>query len=1713
MNLIGQTINQKYHIIEMLGEGGTSVVYKARKNPGSRFVAVKFMKEKVTTKYVEDLVRFRKESEIISRLSHPNIIRVFDTGEYGDRPYIVTELLEGESLDSIIIDGKARRLSVVLELMKQLAGVLSYVHGKGIIHRDIKPGNIFVIEDNNTQVIKLLDFGVSNVLELGALKDEDFIVGTFSYMSPEATGFLNRRIDERSDLYSVGVVFYTLLAGNPPFTEKDVNKLLHQQIALQPPDLGSKNEEIPNAVKKIVMKLLAKDPDDRYQSAYGLLYDIQRFLQGERDYTPGERDQRIRIDYNTKLVGREIELQKIKDLFEKAEEGSGHVLLVRGEAGSGKSRLVEEFSRFVYEKDGVFLRARCIDHQNKTPYLIFKDLLDDYIRYLQKLNPEEYTGEIERLKNIVGDFTEIIISLNPRMEKYLDKSEKLAPLEPERANQRLLTIMSELFLQLPYHDKTVVCFIDDLHWVDEGSLSLLREILRKIEYKGLFIIGTYRDNEVNKEHGLNTLKEEAKAKEYAFSELKLPCFNRSVLNKFISGLLGEKEENAKDLTNYIFKKTSGNPFFSINLIREFVEKGAINWDKGSWDTDWKKLRTLAVSNNMVETILRRVEGLDSEQVELLCIASVIGREFNIQLLYRLTKMKQAKVIELLERCISLQFIDRSQERGKFIFAHDRIRDVFYQKLTDEERQDIHLEIAKAIEADDSGNPENDVFELAHHYVEAKEEEKMLEYVIPAANRAKITYANEEAVKYYKIAMGLLEKKEGKGSEKWIKCSENLIDIYLTTGKNDEAIALSQTILPLILIPVDKARIFRKLGIAYFKKGDWKECENHLSKGLGLLGEKLPIGKTGIVFSLVRELFSHVVHSVFPFAAGIGKKGVRMEDREVIQSYLIINWMYILSDLKKLACNILRMLNLSEIRLKNTAELGISISGFAAACMTLPSFKRAQKYHLKALRLRKELGNEWGVGQSLQFLGFTYSWKGMHKESIHNFELSRVKFSKIGDLWELGMVLNGLGYAYRYTSDYKKCIDFQGRYLDISEEIKNLYGTISGHIELAFGYVEAGEFYKAEPHLQKAIEASRENNIQYLYCCSLICKGYLELEQDRFEEAVELLEEAKSIHEKNAFLKDYTVNLYNYLAEAYIGKYRTAESTNSLTKKESKMILNHCSLALKYTKAWANHYGGALRCLAKYYALTGRYKKAEAFLGKSLLYTQKINRKYETAKAYFEFGILYENMGRHEESKKKYQEAYNIFKAIEAKEYVKKCGTILSGDKTDAESEKSTTSRLKIERKLSTILTASRYLSSILELDELLERIMDCALEHVGAERGALLLYPEEGKKDLELVVARNVSKEELWGENCFWSKGIISKVESEKKAVIISDALSDDNLKINSSVVINKIRSVLCAPVLSKGKMLGLIYLDNSLVKGLFNEDDLSVLDLIASQAGVSVENARLYNRLRLYSNEIERSRDEIAQWNETLEQKVIKRTEELEHLNKEYKDLTVELKEKNIELNLLVEQLKAYAQTAEELAVTKERNRFAMDVHDTMGHSMILLINLLEVCKIHMNNSPEKAAASLEEAISLAREGIRDLRRSIYGLVPEKLEANKFITALERLIGDFKSSGVHIDFSVNGIYDYRNPLYTYTLFKACQEAMTNAVRHGEAKNIVIRLTFSGGWIKLLIRDDGIGCADMKKGFGLSGMEQRIKDLKGDISYKSSEGEGFTIEILLPLDL
>lgn len=1454
MDLIGKQISGDYIITDFLDEGGMSWVYKGVRLSDDEPVAIKVLREGVSSQRAEDIIRFRREAQAVSKLEHPNIIKVYEVCEYGNLNCIVMELVEGEKLDQYIPKRTGMKIDEAVNIVEQIAEALEYVHSAGIIHRDLKPANIMVTKDDrNRTCVKILDFGLAKVMEFTQIKEIGEIVGTFSYMSPEQSGIIKRAVDERSDLYSLGIMFYQLLSDELPFKGEDIGTILHQQIATEPIPVRYLNIDVPQVLERVTLKLLKKDPEERYQTAKGLLYDLKLYEKGERDFLLGRNDHAEKLTYRTKLIGREEEIEKLKKMYEKVKRGTGGMCFIKGVEGSGKSRLVDEVRGYVYEEGGEFIGGKCFAQENKIPYQSFKEALNEYLSRTNRLGREERTRRIRSMEENVGGLGEVICRLNPVMRDIFENVPDLVELDLEKENQRFLAVCASFFLNLGEKQCPLVMVLDDLQWADDGTIRLLTEMMEGIRKYPFLVIGTYRD-EKKVAGALRRLIEDANIKDIG-AEVDLKNFDIRKLNHFVSELLMEEESRMYDLSRYIHSKSKGNPFFSIEIVRQMVDEKALINENDHWRVDVKKLTEITISKTIVDTLLKRIELLNKDQRELLAQAAVIGKKFKMELLYALRPESMEETIALVDEAMEIQLLEKSVWRGEILFVHDRIRDVFYTGIGEDEKRNLHLKIAQVLEKLYAEKTEDVLFDLAHHYTEGGNKKKMLEFCLPAAEKAKTDYANEIAVKYYEIAIDMLEAKGAGKQKEWIKAKEGLAGVFLTIGRNNEAIEVSKEIFPLKKTPLEKSRTYYTIGDAYRKKGDWRNCERNVVAGFSLLGEKFPKKKAMLMIRLVKEIVIHLFHCMFSKFFKPGKKKfVNERYYEIVKGYQVLLWTYVFSDVSRFLWVVLRMLNLSESKLGISKFLVTSISFYAATCMSISLFDRSKVYQKKALTFAKERKNEEEIGQVFRFIGFFHQWRGEYEESYDFFRKARDIFKKIGDMWESSLAIQGTGHCYYLNAKYEKAISLFSESLKESQKINDDHSVSEVLGWKCLTYTEMGEFEKATDAGGVALELSTSKKIWFIVCFSYMSLGYLELERNNLQKAIELLEKSREIYEKSYFMKNYLVNLYVLLAEAYTKKLKDEFIIkNKETRRKMKKLKNVTHIALHRTRNWTNYYGGALRVTAGYCALAGKKRKAEEYFLKSIAQTSALERHFEEARGRYDYGKFLITAKREEEAQASLEKAIKIFEEIGAKAYVERTRELLGVKKPMKGAlpieESTAQERLEAERKMVAVLDTSRYLSSVLNMEELLEKIMDKTIELVGAERGILLMYPDEKteKHELDIKVVRNVEQDIInksaSPEEFEISRSIIEKVEKEQEAIIIEDASSDEELKDKVSIARSNLRSVLCVPIKGRGEMLGAIYLDNHLVKGLFTREDLWVLHLIASQAGISIENAKLYKR------------------------------------------------------------------------------------------------------------------------------------------------------------------------------------------------------------------------------------------------------------------------------
>ena len=727
----------RYRVERFLGRGGRKRVYLARDTGDDHDVAVAVFE----TEGVEEtvLARARREAEAMRRLGeHPHVVTVYDTGEEAGRPYIVSRYMPGGDVETLLhgADGGPVPAERALQIAADVCRALEHAHSRGIIHRDLKPANVWLAEDGTA---RLGDFGLAATDRRSRAAVEGMLVGTVAYLPPEQA--LGRASDPRSDLYSLGALLYEMLTGEPPFPGDDAVAIISQHLNASPVPPSRHAPDLPASLDRLVLRLLAKAPEDRPESAAAARRELEQVgaspEAGEAE-EEGERNPLDRLAGGV-FVGRERELDDLREGLEEALGGWGGLLLLVGEPGIGKTRTAEELATYARVRGAKVHWGRSHEGEGAPAYWPWAQAIRSYVR---EADPVALAWE---LGSGAGD----VAQLAPEVRERLGEVPEPPPLGPEEARFRLFDSVAT-FLAAASRSRPLVLILDDLHWADEPSLLLLKFVARQAGDSGLLLVGTYRDVELGRHHPLaRTLAELAEVR--GCRRVPLRGLDTDAVERFIEMTAGI--EPPPGLAAAVHAQTEGNPFFVTEVVRLLASEGSLEVAAaGSWE--------LAIPQGVREAVGRRLDRLSEDANDVLTMAAAVGREFELDVLERLNGMPRTELAAAIEQAVESQVVsEAARSPGRYAFSHALVRETLYAELTGPRRVEIHRRIGEALEQLHGEDQDPPVAELARHFIEAApggEAEKAIEYAERAARRAAAQLAHEDAAAHYERAIEVLQ---------------------------------------------------------------------------------------------------------------------------------------------------------------------------------------------------------------------------------------------------------------------------------------------------------------------------------------------------------------------------------------------------------------------------------------------------------------------------------------------------------------------------------------------------------------------------------------------------------------------------------------------------------------------------------------------------------------------------------------------------------------------------------------------------------------------------------------------------------------------------------------------------------------------------------------------------------------------------------------------
>jgi PAS domain S-box-containing protein len=1485
-----------YQIQKKLYESHQTLVYRGIRKIDSKPVILKILKGDHPSP--ASLAKFRREYDITKSLAIEGVINEYGLENYQNSLVMILEDFGGESLARYFTE-ETLNLESFLNIAIRIADTLGRIHQKNIIHKDINPSNI--VWNAKTGEVKIIDFGISTELsrEVASVLSPEVLEGTLSYMSPEQTGRMNRAMDYRTDFYSLGISFYFLLTGQLPFQSKDPIELVHFHMAKMPPPLYEINSECPRVLSDIVLMLMAKNAEDRYQSAIGITSDLKRCLSQLKSkeridhFEIGKKDMVDRFQIPQKLYGREKEIHILLNAFDRVANGSKEMMLVAGISGIGKSALVHEVHKPIVERRGYFISGKFDQFHRGIPYSSIIQAFKGLVLQILSETEERIALWKSRLLKVLGPNSQVIIDVIPEVELILGIQPDLPELGPQESLNRFEITFQNFMGALVDKDHPLVIFLDDLQWVDLPSLKLIQSCLLDPDIRYLFIIGAYRDNEVDSVHPLMLSIEEIRKSDTTINTISLEHLSLENINQLISETLYCQSNTSRPLSELCLEKTMGNPFFLIQFLHSLYSQELIvfEWHNGSWQWNLERIRKTETTANVVDLMVEKIYRLPEKTRHVTKLAAVIGAAFDLKTLSIVNEKRPVETADELWESLKEGLILPTDDSYKFLqetdenpavsyrFLHDRVQQAAYSLITDDQRMSVHLKVGQLmLQTFTKEESDEKLFDIVNHLNlgsdlinDPSEREKLSEINLRAGLKAKASAAYEPAFNYLMTGIKLLE------TDYWNTNYDMSLKLFTAATEAAyfctnfaEMDRLSEEALNNARTTLDKVKIYTIRLLTFKAQRNLIEAVNAAYDILELLGLKLPrkISTFYLYMAFLKNRFLfrgkrsdeiiNLPEITDPYALRL------METATSIGSVLYSGGYNVVA-----ALLVLKIVNLS-LKHGTSSQTAYSYANYGFVLCSLNRINPGYRFGKIALSVADRYKDKEITSKVICLVNtFVLHWKNHLKTTLAPLLNGYQYALDTGDLeavaWDV--------FIYCYHSYFCGCElkqlenemtlysnvmerHQQGMFLEWNQIFRQTVLTLLNKTENGINF--DGKIYNEDKIKPALINSKDRTGIFFLHLNKLIL-CYLFYDYDAASENASLAK-----NKLGAALGLFASAVFYF----YRSLNRIAIFEKS-TPPEKKKLLKKITYSQKKLKKWADR--APANHLHKYYLVEAEKARVLDQPARAMdYYTKAIERAKENefiqeeALANELAGKFYLTRQQIPVAKTYLQEALYLYSKWGAKakvNHLEKTFPRLLGSaeeeisfpsvsKTESTVGISTTGHGTLD--LISVMKASQAISGEIVLSELLKKMVKIVLENGGAEKGFLLLEKEgqwvveaEGSVDTEEVtVLQSIPANPGDGSGKInLPLAILHYVERTKEIVVIDDDVPDNRFASDPYIIKNRPKSILCQPIIHQGKITCILYLENNLTTGAFTPDRVEVLKHIASQAAISIENAKLYEK------------------------------------------------------------------------------------------------------------------------------------------------------------------------------------------------------------------------------------------------------------------------------
>ncbi|MFM0565255.1 AAA family ATPase [Paraburkholderia sediminicola] len=1382
----------------------------------------------------------------------------------------------GEPLDRVIGQQKGHPLDLTrcLRIAVGLAAALGQAHRQGLIHKDVKPANALVDDAGH---VWLTGFGIASQLPRERLPPvpPEIIAGTFAYMSPEQTGRMNRSVDLRSDLYSLGVTLYELLTGSLPFTASDPMEWVHCHTARKPLAPDQRFTDLPAPLSDIVMKLLAKTAEERYQTAVGLeqdLRDCARQWERQQRIEPfplGRHDPPGRLLISEKLYGRAREIAALQNAFGRiVEHPATALILVSGYTGIGKSSVVNELHRALVPSRGLFASGKFDQYKRDIPYATLAQAFQRLIRPILGKSEAEFGMWRESLLDALGSHGGLIVDMVPELKPIVGEQEPLPDLPAADAQRRFQSLLRRLIGVFARPEHPLALFFDDLQWLDAATLDLLEDLLTQECVPHLLLIGAYRDNEVDAFHPLMRKLGSIKAAGVSsVEEIKLGALDAQHVSQLIADALHCETDDVTDLAQLVWQKTDGNPFFINQFLSALTDEGLIAFDpvQSRWSWDLKRIHEKGYTDNVADLMISRLVRLPAATQQALQQLACLG---NIA-----TTAMLAIVHDTTEQALHASFVEaRRQELVDFLensyrFVHDRVHEAAYALIPTERRAAMHLLIGRMLVAHTPpAKLDETIFEIVNQLNRASslmtaspEREQLAGFNLLAGKRAQASSAYVSALKYLAAGAALLTE------DSWQQPRELIFALELARAQCEFASGtIAQAEERLRNLSIRAVTTEERVAVACLQVDLYQAIDRN--------GEAVAVGLR-VLRHLGVDIPEHPTHADARHAYdGIWiQLGTRaIEDLVDLPLASDPDALAALDLLIRVAVpgHHFESIHLLAVVVCTAVGLGLERGHSDASCIAYAQvgylagpvfgqFDAGYRFGRLGCDLVARPGLQRFQARTFEAFGFIVAWTQHVRKGreflFRAFDLA----SQTGELSTAGYALGQINTNFLLAGD--SLIEVQGQAERGLAFVRRVgLGTAVAWIRVHLGFIRSlrgltsrlGSFDDAEFD-ESNFERDLAGNpaMAFPTFWYYIRKLQLRFLAGEYVDALQAASKAQPLLWNFAFSLE-VVDYHFYVALCHAAVHDRA-STEDRTY--------HCARLtghLEKLDTWALHSpenfaNRASLVAAELARIEGRQLDAERLYERAISSARAADLVHNEALANELAGRFYLARGFERIiANAFFREARDCYLRWGADAKVRQLEEGYPQIKADKVSFGTATILASVKQfDLATVVRVSETVSGEIEQEKLIDTLMRTAIEYAGAERGVLIL-PRANEYRIEAEATTSVDglivalrQANITGADL--PASVFQFVLRTRESLLLHDAAADSSFSTDDYIRQHRTRSVLCLPIVKQAKLVGVLYLENNLAPFVFTSDRVAVLQLLASQAAISLANAALFTDLQ----------------------------------------------------------------------------------------------------------------------------------------------------------------------------------------------------------------------------------------------------------------------------